>query len=195
MKGKSRCKIILATTVFIVGALLLAQAAAQNERTLEERIAALEAKVTELAERLSRLEGPVIREEPKRVSAPLSPISMTLVSKSFVKADSTAGDVSDRINFLFDLTSHLPKDIQGFTGVLVLKDPHDQELLEVELVVEDAVKAKSVFGGWQASIDYDSSLDTHRRLITIDQDDLRVELVVKEVIYADGTRKTFSHEE
>jgi hypothetical protein len=194
MKGKSWGKIMLATAVLIVGVLLLAQAAAQKERTLVERVAALEAKVTELAERLSRLEGPVAREESKRVSAPHSPISMALVSKSLVKADSTAGDVSDRINFLFDLTSHLPKDIQGFIGVLVLKDPHNQELLEVELVVDDAVKAKSVFGGWQASIDYDPSLDTHRRLITIDQDDLRVELVVKEVLYADGTRETFSRE-
>ncbi len=195
MKGRSWYKIMLIAAASIVSVLLLKEVAAQKEITLEEGVATLEAKVTELEERLSKPEGPVVRKEPKRVSGSKSLISIMLVSKSFLKADPMAGDVSDRIDFIFDFISHLKKDVQAFNGALVLKDLHDQELLEVELIVEDAVKAESIFGGWRASIDYDPSLDTHHILRTIDKNDLRVELTLKEVIYTDGTREAFSNEE
>jgi len=193
MQGRSWNKIMLIVIVCILSVPLLKEAVAQEGRTLEERLATLEAKVTELERRLSRLEGPVAREEPKRVRVSKSPISLTLLSKSFIKADPMAGNANDRIDFIFDLTSHLPKDIGAFKGVLVLKDNYDQKLLESELIVEDTIKA-GVLLGWRGSIsmDYDSSLDTHRMLLAIDKNNLRTKLVLKEVTYTDGTREAFS---
>ena len=57
MKGRSWGKIMLIGIVCILSVPLLKEAVAQEGRTLEERLATLEAKVTELEERLSRLVG------------------------------------------------------------------------------------------------------------------------------------------
>jgi len=196
MKGRSWGKITLIGIVSILSVLLLKEAVAQEGRTLEERLATLEAKVTELEERLSRLEGPVAREEPKRVRVSKSPISITLHSKSFTQADPIAGNVNGRIDFIFDITSHLPKDIGAFKGVLVLIDNYDQKLLESDLIVEDTIKS-GILLGWRGSISmsYDPSLDTHHKLATIDKKHLRTKIILKEVTYTDGTRETFSIEE
>ncbi len=191
MKGRSWYRIMLMGAVSIFCLPLLAQVAAQEGEALDERLA-IEVELIEIKERLSGIEEPVVIEEPERSRDSKSPIFITLVSKNFIEADPIAGDLSDRIDFIFDITNNLTKDVEAFNGVLVLKDLYDQKLLESELIIEDTIKA-GVLLGWRGSIslDYDSSLDTHRRLLIIDENQLKVELILKEVIYPDGTREFF----
>ncbi|UCD85874.1 MAG: hypothetical protein JSU92_06670 [Deltaproteobacteria bacterium] len=191
MKVKNWYRIVLIGIVFSLGALLWKEAAAQGGRTIEERLAYLEAKLSELEGRLSRLEGPRAEREPKRARAPKNPISITILNKTFVRPDPATGN-DGRIDFIFDFSSNLQKDIAFFRGILVVEDPHDTKLLESELSIEDTIKS-GVLLGWRGSISlgYDPSLDTHHTLATIDKGQLRARIVLKDVVYTDGTRETF----
>ncbi|UCD85877.1 MAG: hypothetical protein JSU92_06685 [Deltaproteobacteria bacterium] len=187
MTRKDRDKIII-IAFSIICVLPLAQAAAQEEWT--ESVTTLEEVLIESGEQPFNLMNPSAREEPEPAEVLKSPISITLVSKSLLVGNPMEGNVSDQIDFIFDFTSYLQKDIEAFRGVLVLKDPVGQELLEVELIVDDAIKAGRILG-WRGSVDYDPSLDTHRRLLTTDKNDLKVELALQEVTYTDGSNEVF----
>lgn len=176
--------------VFVACVLLLPQASAQEKETLEERVAMLEAKVEEIEQRLLKLEGLVEKEEPKRVEVAESPISVTLVSKSFREADFVAGRFDDQIIFSFDFTNHLKKDIRAFVGIIVFKDLFEREIIRVSLTIEESIKAGDTIR-WQGVIEYDPFRDAHRRLREIDTENLLVEFILEQVIYTDGTREIF----
>lgn len=190
-KRNRRITLIGVLVLFLVAwVLLLPQASAQEKETLEERVAMLEAKVEEIEQRLLKLEGLVEKEEPKRVEVAESPISVTLVSKSFREADWLAGRFEDQIIFSFDFTNHLKKDIRAFVGVIVFKDLFEREITRVSLTIEESIKAGDTIG-WQGAMEYDPFCDADHRLRKIDTENLLVEFILEQVIYTDGTREIF----
>ena len=94
--------------------------------SLENQVSFLEAKIKELELRLSRIENPVTNATPatltKSASVSNKQISITILNKNFHQADYSAGDAGDRIDFIFQFTNHLRKDIRAFTGIIVFKD-------------------------------------------------------------------------
>src|SRR4051794_39711710 len=81
----------------------------QETKSIEERISFLENKLRDLETKLLTLEVPKQNDtEPESVALNIateerasknSPISVTLIKKTFHKADFRAGDVGDRIDF------------------------------------------------------------------------------------------------
>ena len=172
---------------------LLSQISAQDGKSIEARLASLELKVKEIEQRLMKLEEPIGKKESERVQVSKSPMSVKLVSKLFHVADYMSGDSGDRIDFEFVFTNHLKKDVRAFTGALVFKDLFDRDIMRVNLTDESGVKTGGTVN-WQGGIDFNQFLDPHQRLRSIDKKDLSVEFILNKVIYADGTRESFSIE-
>src|SRR6266404_2896897 len=165
---------------------------------LEERVNFLETKLEELENRLSKLEG-LKRGNP--LSEPLSvaptsekpekeiaKISVTLVSKTFHKANLLAGDVGDRIDFALLFQNHFERDVRALKGTVIIKDLFDQDILRVALTHELGISANST-SPWKGGIKYNQFLASHQRLLTVEQKDTVVTFALESVIYKDGTRE------
>ena len=157
---------------------------------LEQRVAVLEAALTRLlpplsAEDLESIQLPPEAEE-LPASDPARPIQISLTSKGF--ASGQYGD--DRITLAFSFASGLAKDVRAFTGVVVLQDLFERDIMRVNLTVEDPLPARGTVS-WEGGIDYNQFMDPHRRLRTVDQADLVLKFELAGVIFTDGTRQSF----
>lgn len=169
----------------------------QQTTSLENRIGFLEAKVKELELRLSQIENQASTLSPSSLPAsthvPNKSISITLLSKNFHPANYNAGDAGDRIDFTFQFTNHLKKDIRAFMGVIVFKDLFEKIILKMGFTDESGIRANSP-SEWKGGMEYNQFTDEHRRLLNVAKNDLIVEFVLNQVIYADGTREAFNEQ-
>lgn len=166
----------------------------QQKPPLENRVDFLETKIKELELRLSRIEQPAtkVATAPRQSgNAQSKKISINLLDKKFHKADFNAGDSGDRINFAFEFTNHLEKDIRAFTGVVIFKDLFERAILKMGMTDEQGIRS-NVTNQWRGGIEYNQFKDEHNRLLSIEKNDLITEFILEKVIYVDGTRESFS---
>lgn len=117
-------------------------------------------------------------------------ITIELVKKNYHEANYDEGDSGDRIDFIFRFTNHFPKDIRAFTGVVILRDLFDRDILRIKLTNEETVQSqKSV--DWKGGIEYNQFMSEHQRLFSIAQNDLSVGFVLQHIIYTDGSKQSF----
>ena len=171
----------------------------EQTKSVEERINFLETELQAVKERLSKLEVPSPEDASLRTLSPnkipakteddASGITVTLVSKTFHKANFSLGDTGDRIDFTFTFQSHLEKDVRAFKGAVVIKDLFDQDILRVTLTHETGLSAKGK-AIWKGGIKFNKFLATHTRLLTVEQKDITVIFVCESIIYTDGTRES-----
>lgn len=119
------------------------------------------------------------------------PIQSKLLSKKFVEADFMKGTYSDTVTFSFEIRNTLSKDIRAFTGFYSFSDLFDREILDMSVTYEDALPAGETTTWDLEFVDYNQFFDDHQRLASIAPEDLQVQLVVEEVIFADGTRQQY----
>ena len=156
---------------------------ARNQDLFQDRVNFLETRLKEVEDRLSRLEvlelsyGRSERlsivnttEKPENERAS---ISVTLMRKTFHKADLLAGDVGDRIDFALLFHNHLERDVRAFKGAVIIKDLFDQDILRVTLTHELGIKANSTCE-WKGGIKYNQFLASHQRLLTVEHKDTAV---------------------
>jgi hypothetical protein len=173
----------------------------QPPKSLEGRVSFLETELLALKDRLAKLDGsqqesPNLQTVspsaiPTKAENKPSPISVSMVSKNFHKANLMAGDAGDRIDFTFLFKSLLEKDVRAFKGAVVIKDLFDQDILRVTLMHETGLSAKGTTL-WKGGIKYNQFIATHQRLLTVEQIDITVSFVCESIIYADGTRESFT---
>jgi len=120
-----------------------------------------------------------------------SPIGINLLNKSYHKADIMAGDSGDRIDFTLELTNRIDKDMDAFTGAIFFTDIFDRQILKLNFTYDNPL-ASGETNTWKGGMEYNRFVDSHRKLRSTDSEKISVDLLVKEVIYSDGTRKTFS---
>lgn len=167
----------------------------QQPTSLEDRVSFLEAKVKELELRLSRIERPAVTATPsappESLNAPNKQISITLLNKNFHQADYSAGDSGDRIDFIFQFTNHLKKDIRAFTGGVVFKDLFERIILRMVITEEGGIRSGGT-SQWRGGMEFNQFEEAHKRLLNVGNNDLIVEFLLKQVIYTDGTREAFN---
>jgi hypothetical protein len=154
---------------------------------MESRLAALEGQKQNSPEnnQLPVVQAPIANDEKT------SSISVSLIRKSFHKANIMAGDAGDRIDFALNFKSNIDKDLRAFKGAIVIKDLFDEVVLRVTLMQETGLAA----GGtslWEGGIQYNQFLPNHQRLLGLDTNDAGVSFEVENLIYSDGTRESFA---
>jgi hypothetical protein len=153
---------------------------------LEARVASLEQRVADLEARAGRSPGGSALPTPLPAPPAESPISVSMVSKRYHRADYLAGDGDDRIDFELLFRSRLPKDVRAFTGSVVFKDLFDEHIPSVNLTYEDGIRAGGT-ARWRGGIAFNQFLPAHQRLLAIEPRDTQVSFKLDAVIYADGS--------
>ncbi len=166
----------------------------QQKPPLENRVDFLEAKIKELELRLSRIEQSatkVLTAPRQSVNVQNNKISINLLDKKFHTADYNAGDSGDRIDFAFEFTNHLEKDVRAFNGSVIFKDLFERSILKMGMTDERGIRSNAT-SQWIGGIKYNQFKDEHNRLLSVEKNDLITEFILEKVIYVDGTRESFS---
>ena len=129
--------------------------------------------------------------EPYTVQNLTPKMYVQLASKSFHPKDLMAGDIGDRIDFVFYFQpADLDKDVRAFKGDVIFTDLFDEFILRVTLTHEAGLATYEV-AEWSGGIEYNQFLPEHQRLRSIDPKNLSVSFELQTVVYTDGTRESF----
>jgi hypothetical protein len=171
-----------------------------ESKSLEERVRLLEGRMKEIENRLG---GPVTGQQQTPELEPLDrslaaaavkdqrpKISVEMIRKSFHQMDILAGDVGQRIDFVFAFHGHLEKDARAFKGAVVIKDLFDQEIVRVILTHEAGLPMNGTTE-WVGGMQFNQFMPQHQRLLTVAQNDITVSFDLESIIYTDGTRQAF----
>ncbi len=153
----------------------------------EDRVAELEARVAALEEALARLSTPtpgLALEVPPTTENGAATILIGLVSKTFLDG------IQDQIQFEFRFTSRLDNPVRAFTGVVVLQDLFERDIMRVTLTVEEPLRPGGTVT-WEGGIRYNQFTGSHQRLRSIAPSDLVTKFELETVIFQDGTRESF----
>lgn len=120
----------------------------------------------------------------------LQPLKIELVNKGFKAANFKDNDYQNQITFQLSISNSLEKDIRAFDGVVTFTDLLDNEIISLRLEINEPIKALSK-ARWSGAIDYNQFMDTHRRLRTESENNLKVRFVTRKVLFTDGTTKNY----
>ena len=153
----------------------------------EDRVAELEARVAALEEALARLSTPApgASAAPPTTENGVAPILIRLVRKTFLDG------IQDRIQFEFAFTSNLDNPVGAFTGVVVLQDLFERDIMRITVTVEEPLQPGGTVT-YEGGIDYNQFMASHQRLNSIAPADLVTKFELETVIFQDGTRESFS---
>lgn len=125
---------------------------------------------------------------PPAAAAPkkAAPIKGALLLKSFYEGEYG----QDQITFNLVFKNDGGKDIRAFDGVLEFSDLLGNPILSSKIAINDAVKAGQSLP-WSGGIDYNQFMDRHQRLKAEAQENVKMEFVLKKVLYLDGKIEEF----
>lgn len=168
---------------------------------LEERMLKLENKIMELERRLENLERtnsvtkPV--QTPRKISVlkeDLPPIQYTLIQKKFHKAEDKLIERDDKIQFIFNFTNNLSKQVDMVYGEMVIYDKYGKEVVKKSVKVykpldffsSNKIKPGETFRR-TIEIAYDENNPSLRYLKDVSLSDIKVELKFNKVEFSDGS--------
>jgi hypothetical protein len=118
------------------------------------------------------------------------PISVTLIKKGFRGHDWQSGIYQDTITFGVSFKNLTGKDIRAFDGVLTFSDLLGNTILSSHLAINDPIGAGATME-WNGQMDYNQFMDSHQRLRSEKQSNLKITFNARKLLFADGTTKEF----
>jgi hypothetical protein len=79
------------------------------------------------------------------------------------------------------------KDIRAFTGTVRFADLFDKEIMNVNLTIQDPIKA-SAKATWNGSIKFNQFREEHESLRNAELTNMKITWIPRSVIFADGTK-------
>ena len=122
------------------------------------------------------------REKERRRREPL----LAVLAVSFLGKEFAAVEGKDYITLSLTYQNRSDKDVRAFKGLLEFSDLFGEPLLQASLSEDHALAAGEV-RAVRRSLDYDPSLDAHRRLRDAGPESVRVEWQPQRIMFADGT--------
>ena len=113
------------------------------------------------------------------------PIGARGVTKTF-----RGGDFQDYMPFEFAFTSNLDSPVRAFTGVVVLQDLFERDIMRVTVTVEEPLQPGGTVT-YEGGIEYNQFMDSHKQLRSIARSDLITTFELETVIFQDETRESF----
>lgn len=115
-----------------------------------------------------------------------APVKGSLLLKSFYEGEYG----QDQITFDLIFKNDGVKDIRAFDGVLEFSDLLGNPILSSKIAINDAVKVGQSLP-WSGGIDYNQFMDRHQRLKAEAQENIKMDFVLKKVLYTDGKIEEF----
>jgi hypothetical protein len=124
------------------------------------------------------------------VDEPKTALTATLISKTFHESNPQAGDFEDAILIGISFRNETGKDVRAFDGVLTFTDLLDNKVISSSFAINEPIAAGQTYR-WDGSLDYNQFMDQHQRLRAEDTKNLKLQLKVGKVLFADGKTETF----
>jgi hypothetical protein len=94
------------------------------------------------------------------------------------------------MGFEVAFTSNLDNPVRAFTGVVVLQDLFERDIIRITVTVEEPLQPGGTVT-YEDRVEYNQFMDSHQRLRSIAQSDLITIFDLETVIFQDGTRESF----
>jgi hypothetical protein len=94
------------------------------------------------------------------------------------------------MRFEVAFTSNLDNPVRAFTGVVVLQDLFERDIIRVTVTVEEPLQPGGTVT-YEDGVEFNQFMDSHQRLRNIPQSDLITIFELETVIFQDGTRESF----
>lgn len=121
----------------------------------------------------------------KPVTVP-SPITVSLISKGFVKGE--YGDDKITLDLLFENSTGA--DVRAFDGVVEFTDLLGNEILSSKIAINDPASAGAKLS-WQGTINFNQFIQRHKEFASAEQQNIKTSFRLTKVLFADGTMKTY----
>lgn len=114
-------------------------------------------------------------------------IALAVFDKGFIPSDIHNSRFDDYITVKCAYENVSGKDIRAFTGAVRFADLFDKEIMEVNLTIQDPIKAAEK-ATWNGTIKYNQFRDEHQSLRNAELANMKITWIPKSVIFTDGTR-------
>lgn len=121
----------------------------------------------------------------KPVNLP-SPITVSLISKGFVKGE--YGDDKITLDLLF--VNSTGSAVRAFDGVVEFTDLLGNEVLSSKIAINDPVAVGAKLS-WQGTINFNQFIQRHKDFANAEQQNIKANFRLTKVLFADGTMKTY----
>lgn len=115
-------------------------------------------------------------------------LGVSLIRKGYRDFDMDIGNKA--VTFALSFTNTLGKSIRAFDGLLVFSDLLDNPIKKLNLSYTKPINSNEAVT-WEGEMDYNQFIDSDRALRSKDVSDLKVKLILRKVLYADGTTEEF----
>lgn len=115
-------------------------------------------------------------------------VVVTVLSKTNLEADYSAGRYSERVEFTFEVANKTDKQIKGVQGVLTICDLFGEEILSINCdFTGNIIASNQTITVGDLGIDINQFMNSHIKLYNTDFSDLKFEYKIKNIVYADGS--------
>lgn len=187
---KKNEKIALAVAVIL--SLIIGYFAGREHIKYEMRQAMTEAANT-FKQNMSEIFTPNSDKKPntpkkQQVSPKDKFLQVSLIKKGYRDFDAEIGNKA--VTFTLEFTNTLGKDMRAFDGVIIFTDLLDNPIKRLNLAYTKPINIYETVR-WSGEMDYNQFMDSDRALRSKDLSDLNINLKLRKVLYADGSKEEF----
>jgi hypothetical protein len=152
----------------------------EDERKLDQDAKAKQAEVDRLAAEAKAKQDAMAAELRKA-------ISLAVYDKGFIPSDIQNSRFDDYITVKCAYENVSGKDVRAFTGAVRFADLFDKEIMEVNLTIQEPIKASDK-ATWNGTIKYNQFMDDHQSLKNAELANMKITWIPKSIIFADGSK-------
>ncbi|QEY73222.1 hypothetical protein [Pseudomonas denitrificans (nom. rej.)] len=131
-------------------------------------------------------DAPKSADRPAKPESLPSPITVSLISKGFVKGE--YGDDKITLDLLF--ANSTGADVRAFDGVVEFTDLLGNEILSSKIAINDPVAVDAKLS-WQGTINFNQFIQRHKDFANAEPQNIKTSFRLTKVLFADGTMKAY----
>lgn len=176
--------------VIVLAAFMLGYFAGREHIKYEMRQA-----MTEAANQFKQGMSEIFSPSKKESSAPRESqesegksLGVKLIRKGYRDFDVDIGNKA--VTFTLEFTNTIGRDLRAFDGLLVISDLLDNPIKKLNISYTKPISANETVS-WNGEMDYNQFIDSDRSLRSKELSDLKVKLILRKVLYSDGTTEEY----
>ncbi len=115
-------------------------------------------------------------------------VTVTVTDKTVTPKDYDQWIYSNYANFVFEITNHTDKDIQGIQGDLEIKDLFGETIMTVSCdFTGTTIPAGKTIRNDELSLECNEFVDSEVKVYNEDYKDLRFQYIVSQIVFTDGS--------
>ena len=115
-------------------------------------------------------------------------VTVTVTDKTVTPMDYDQWIYSNYANFVFEITNHTVKDIQGIQGDLEIKDLFGEKIMTVSCdFTGSIIPAGETVTNDELSLECNAFIESEAKVYNEDYEDLQFQYIVSQIVFTDGS--------